>query len=220
MSLQTGRYFTLDESASRMWVLLSRGLRESEVALRISREQSSPVRPTEIVEDVREFADSLHHRHLLHPWCANRVGDRQQSRFARVWPIWRGRAPSLATCFATLFVIDAGLRLFGLARVLKTVRARTNANPRQLSTDWLHAMLRNIYVASAWYPWRAACLEQSLAILALLRRYGSTGSLRIGIHVHPFSAHAWVDYFGQPLNETTETIMRYRVFPPIDPEFL
>lgn len=63
----------------------------------------------------------------------------------------------------------------------------------------------------------ASCLEQSLALLWLLRREGIAGELRIGVRKEAgqLEAHAWVECLGFPLNESADVGQRYRQFDPL-----
>jgi hypothetical protein len=64
-------------------------------------------------------------------------------------------------------------------------------------------------MAGVFYPGRARCLEQSLALYVLLRRRGVAAALRIGVQPYPFSAHAWVELNGVPLSERPEAIQQF-----------
>jgi hypothetical protein len=69
--------------------------------------------------------------------------------------------------------------------------------------------------AGAFYPGRAECLEQSLVLLILLRRRGLPAQLRLGVQNFPFSAHAWVELDGRPVNEREELVTQMTTFPSI-----
>jgi hypothetical protein len=63
-----------------------------------------------------------------------------------------------------------------------------------------------VAVIAAFFPGRALCLEQSLALYWLLRRRGVSARLRVGVHPAPFTAHAWIEYDGAPVNEDDDRI--------------
>jgi transglutaminase-like putative cysteine protease len=67
-------------------------------------------------------------------------------------------------------------------------------------------------MAAVFYPGRARCLEQSLALYVLLRRRGVPVRLRLGVQPYPFNAHAWVELNGAPLNERVETVRQFVPF--------
>lgn len=53
------------------------------------------------------------------------------------------------------------------------------------------------------------CLHRSLTLIALLHRHAMQGELIIGVQrpdTQPLQAHAWVEYQGQPLLDSAETI--------------
>lgn len=71
--------------------------------------------------------------------------------------------------------------------------------------------------AGAFFPGRAICLEQSLALYILLRRANVDASLRVGVETMPFAAHAWVEVDGQPVNEPSGLIDQLSAFPALLP---
>jgi transglutaminase-like putative cysteine protease len=73
----------------------------------------------------------------------------------------------------------------------------------------------HVAVAAAFFPGRAVCLEQSLALYLLLRGRGVPAELRLGVQVYPFYAHAWVELHGEPVNEDRETVEKFRMLPEV-----
>lgn len=73
---------------------------------------------------------------------------------------------------------------------------------------------RLVRLAARHGLYHPSCLEQSLAILWLLRREGIAAELRIGVRKEAgqLLAHAWVECLGFPLNETADNVGRYRQF--------
>jgi hypothetical protein len=73
---------------------------------------------------------------------------------------------------------------------------------------------RLVQLAARKGLYHASCLEQSLALLWLLRREGIAGELRIGVRKEAgqLQAHAWVECLGFPLNESADVGQRYRRF--------
>lgn len=65
---------------------------------------------------------------------------------------------------------------------------------------------RRISLAAAFFPGRALCLEQSLALFTCLRRLGVAADLCLGVQPFPFIAHAWVEVDGLPVLENTDTL--------------
>ncbi len=118
------------------------------------------------------------------------------------------RPPSVAAAAVALAAAKLGLAVLGLGRFKKLIERLTAARP---VTDAIPAGLpaetaRRVAVAAAFYPGRALCLEQSVTLYLLLRRRGLPVDLRLGVHVYPFLAHAWVEHAGTPLNESPEYV--------------
>ncbi|HEX8694288.1 MAG TPA: lasso peptide biosynthesis B2 protein [Longimicrobium sp.] len=95
------------------------------------------------------------------------------------------------------------------ARGLGAVVRPGPADPRGLAERTAYA----VAVAAAFFPGRAVCLEQSLALYVLLRRRGVPAELRLGVQPFPFAAHAWVELDGEPVNEDPETVAAFLPMP-------
>ncbi len=127
------------------------------------------------------------------------------------------RAPSLPACFGALAFADIALRARGLrdavrlARRVARPRPGSGADPAALVAE----TVRRVAIAASFYPGRAQCLEQSVGLYILLARRGVPVELRIGVHPMPFSAHAWVEHGGRPINEAEDFVRRLTPFPSI-----
>ena len=129
------------------------------------------------------------------------------------WPRTVPRAPSFLTSFATIALTDLALRRFGFAR--SVALARRFGKPRRPENDrpeLTEKVCKRLAMAAVFYPGRARCLEQSLALYVLLRRRGVPVRLRLGVQPYPFNAHAWVELNGAPLNERVETVRQFVPF--------
>jgi hypothetical protein len=114
----------------------------------------------------------------------------------------QARAPGYAACFATLVCMDIIPRLIGLRRTFALLRRLTpGLNSPQNSDAIIASATHRVAVAAAFYPRRALCLEQSLALFLLLRRRGVRAELRLGVQPRPFRAHAWVEAGGSAISE-------------------
>jgi hypothetical protein len=114
------------------------------------------------------------------------------------------RAPGVLRCIAVLALMDVLPRVIGLRRtfaLLHRIRPHTAA---RVTTTLVEDTVRGVCTAAAFYPRRALCLEQSLALTWLLRRRGVPAELRVGVQPRPFYAHAWVELDGRPLNEPSD----------------
>jgi hypothetical protein len=116
------------------------------------------------------------------------------------------------TGLALLAAVRVSLRVLGLRRTVRLARraGERSARARSGSADDL---ARSVATAAAFFPGRAVCLEQSIALYVLLRRRGHPAGLRIGVQPYPFQAHAWVEVDGRPVAENEETIRRLVAFP-------
>lgn len=124
-------------------------------------------------------------------------------------------APGVLRCMATLLAVRLHLKALGFGRSVARARrlggrgAAAGPPGAALTERTAH----RVAVAGAFFPGRAVCLEQSLALYVLLRRRGVPAELRIGVVPSPFHAHAWVEVDGAPVNEDAETVARFLPMP-------
>lgn len=125
------------------------------------------------------------------------------------------RSPSIAACLFSLYTAKLALKLLGFGRTLRAARSLTTASPHHESTlqEVVDRVAVRVATAAAFLPGRALCLEQSLALYWLLRRRGIAAQLRVGVQPSPFSAHAWIEYHGKPVNEDGDRIKQFLPFP-------
>jgi transglutaminase-like putative cysteine protease len=68
-------------------------------------------------------------------------------------------------------------------------------------------------IAGRYVPTNGSCLRQSLLVWWLLRRKGVPAELRIGVRTQEgFTAHAWVEVGGQPVNDAADVAERFAAF--------
>ena len=125
------------------------------------------------------------------------------------------RAPHVLTCMVMVTFADLALKVLGLRRAVRLTRWA--AGPADGSSPEAQSLVaetaHRVAIAAAFYPGRAQCLEQSLALYFLLRRRGLAVELRIGVQAFPFAAHAWVEHDGRPINELEDFVSRLAPFP-------
>lgn len=63
-----------------------------------------------------------------------------------------------------------------------------------------------VSLAAAFVPARLLCLERSLVLYHKLRLKRVPVTLRLGVRAYPFAAHAWVELWGAPINETPDNL--------------
>ena len=119
-----------------------------------------------------------------------------------------------------LVLVDVGLRFLGFSRVFLFVdrrmrRALTEAAAMPAQRRIVYRVLEAVRTASRhYYRRRLDCLPRSLAIFVLLRRRGVPARLHIGVKRFPFAAHAWVECFGEVLDDSTDH-WRHEPYVPI-----
>lgn len=73
-----------------------------------------------------------------------------------------------------------------------------------------------VATVAGWRHWRSRCLARSLTLWWLARHGGHELELVMGLAVPEagvLPAHAWVEYGGTPVNDTTDVRERYFALP-------
>jgi hypothetical protein len=138
-----------------------------------------------------------------------------RTRVLRDLPV---RVPSVLRCGLTILTLKLSLAVLGFARTINLIRRRVHAGRLHgADVSAVKAAEHAVAMAGAFYPGRALCLEQSLALYYLLRRQGIPVKYCQGVQGHPFAAHAWVEYEGVVINDVDERIKPFARLPPLLP---
>lgn len=214
MCLRTSRFHTLDEIGSLVWQALNEGRTVAEAIACVAR--ACKVSTPDIANDIKAFLAELAAMGL--------VSSRRSSGFVResrhpidtLGPPIAVRCPSTPVLIWCLVFSALLLRFFGLRRTLNW--AYRVSGPIDSQPDGSEKIVaQRLSTASSWSPLRTECLEQSVALLWILRRQGVAAHLRIGVQPFPFFAHAWVEHRGAPINDSVEKLKLYRPFPILEP---
>lgn len=107
--------------------------------------------------------------------------------------------------------IERRLKSAGLAAVLQALHGQLRAPLLVPATDQVRAM----QIVGAFEQarlFRSAvdrCLPRSLGLAQMLARAGYRAQVIVGVKLHPFAAHCWVQSGGVILNESPEETARY-----------
>lgn len=124
----------------------------------------------------------------------------------------------LVKSLLALIAMRMGLSLFGFRRLRNGLSRMKPQRPTPKLGDVSFAeayKIAYLVAASARYFFIvASCLEQSLALWWLLRRYGHDVNLRFGARKEAgrFAAHCWVELNGRVLSETGEMDLQFAPF--------
>jgi hypothetical protein len=214
LSTHAWRYFGLNASATWMWLALANGGDLETTAAVVARAYDVPsarVRP-----DVEQLVATLTRLGFLRaPGPAAEIRTRPAwSRPSRGPSRATSPTPSLLTCTRALLWAGWHLRHSTLDAVSWLDQAPPDDQASPLTEDTRLRITRQLRRAAAWLPARTYCLQESLALVALLRGQGIDASLRLGARPYPFVAHAWVEADHQPVNERDEHLAMYAPFRP------
>ena len=119
--------------------------------------------------------------------------------------------------FAALALRVMGLRNYQrlMERFSRRSKADVARDERKLR-DQARKTARMVEAAGRYGPYRAKCLPKSLTLWWLLRRQGVESQVRFGARKNDrrMEAHAWVEFEGRPLNDSTDVSERFKPFEP------
>jgi hypothetical protein len=219
LSVRSGRYYTLNDVAGYVWQCLPERVSISEMSARVARQFGETERLRQVESDVRELIVGLERNRLVVRDSGTQPKSPESnalSRQSHAIPRGAPRLPSRFACATKLICVHILLRFISLRTVLTLIH-RVAGAPRYFEPceDWVTGAPPLVSWAGAVYPFRTLCLERSVCLLWVARSAGLDARLRLGVLQSPFSAHAWVEYGGKPLNETREQLRLYRVFPEL-----
>jgi len=110
-----------------------------------------------------------------------------------------------------LVLVWAMLSLAGIQRLRRWTRNPGRAGPQTLPPERIAARVLALRRVGARLP-GCRCLARSMALSWWLNRNGQAHSLHIGIHgtAIDLRAHSWVAIAGQPVDDSPESIARFR----------
>jgi len=120
----------------------------------------------------------------------------------------------LVRLWQATFVTAAWLRRYSLADIATRVaalRARHCGTGDRLAVDATHVAVE-VYARLRPFALTAhdRCLNDSLALIHFLATQGLFARWVIGVRVHPFGAHSWVQRGGVVLNDLPERVRHYQ----------
>lgn len=117
-------------------------------------------------------------------------------------------------CAPVVVLVKLGLVVFGFPRTLRAIEWLIAGRGQDVvpPDGWVEAVAQGVVVAAVFCPGRVECLEQSMALYYILRRYGVAAELRFGVRTMPFSAHAWVMHRGTPVNQDLDGLAQFAAF--------
>lgn len=112
--------------------------------------------------------------------------------------------------------LDIAFRRSSFGEILDRLLRGYTSSAKRLSRSESAAVIRRTLSAvraatRCYYRTRPDCLPKSMTLYALLRSQDVPVEFVIGVAKYPFSAHAWVEHHGEPLDESPSNLRRYRV---------
>jgi hypothetical protein len=106
------------------------------------------------------------------------------------------------------------LRTLGLRRLERRMHGLPGAHESKATFAEVQNWGSLVNLAARHHPLPMTCLTRSIFLLWLMRRRGVDGQLRIGVRLDQgFSAHAWVELDGEPVNDAPDVARHFAVMP-------
>ncbi len=210
LDIEHDRILKLNSVAAEMLTELSGGKTELQIAKSLSlKYQVSEQRVAADVGSLKQRIVELGidrasvHQHVpeacaqssgLHPsfpWYGH-VSDQN-------WPAPRIRM--VAAALLGLAVFDLILSILSLKILCSCVRRWPAKRSKSPDRSTVGRVCASVHRACVWYPKRTLCLQRSAVTTCLLRSYGVSAFLKIGVRPMPFQAHAWVEADGSVIND-------------------
>ena len=108
--------------------------------------------------------------------------------------------------YLLFILIDVGFSVYGFGKVyrffIKTGEKGIRNAPQPEDNEIISAICKAVRIATAFYyrP-RKDCLPKALTIYYLLRKQGVPVKFCLGVKKYPFSAHSWVEYQGEIIDD-------------------
>jgi Transglutaminase-like superfamily len=117
--------------------------------------------------------------------------------------------------FAKFSIVAAvALRLLPLADVIRRIRRRTHAKARVGATtaevSMREAVAKFVQLRLLFAPTKDTCLVDAIALRGFLAQYGFRSNLVFGVRASPFHAHCWLQVGDVVINDTIESIARFK----------
>lgn len=189
LHVRTGKIHLCNGVAACVWRGLKENRSRSEVAARIVREHSIAESEADLVLD--KLLGDLERRELI---------VRRRRKHANASPV-----QLIARAMLELAYYDFTIRLRGY-RAIRSALENCKANPlhrpagdERLTREVVHA----VSVASTMYGMPVKCLQRSVVLARLLRKFGVPAQVVIGYRTVPFISHAWAEVDGRVVNDST-----------------
>lgn len=219
MDQKRGRYFTLNEVGGRVWELVGDGVTLSQVVERLLQEYD--VSRPQLEYDASSTLQQLIGDRLIAagpPSPLAHALERAAAPMTQALPnTGEVKVPSVFKCGLMLFAMKVLLKTRGFGWTISWVKRRVGVPSVRddVNVETVKVIEYRVAMAGALYPGRALCLEQSLALYCLLRWIGLGADIRFGVQPYPFSAHAWVEYDGAPINDFAEHVSHFIKVPAL-----
>lgn len=212
LSLHTGRYHTLNSLTAFIWEQLAQPAHPDDIARRIRT--AFDTRGADVDGDVRTTLAQLKAGGLV---SASRY---RSAPIARRHAGSDARSCSVANVASTLARVRFLLRTRGLLAAAGFAFRTDVTAAGSISEAAVKQVVERVNRVATLAPFRAECLERSLAVARSLRRLGADAKVRLAIRHFPFEAHAWAELDGRPVNEADTVCALYEPFPALDQETL
>jgi hypothetical protein len=219
LDIEHDRILKLNLVGAEIWHLLSQGNQEAEIVAAIAQKYQVDVH--QVKADVRAILRKITEFRLSPDLSIDSTDQPKPARKKQPSYPWYGQTAgedqSLkakgAIVIAALFglaVFDLILSISSLKVLCGCVKAWPIHKRKSTEADIAGKICIAVQEASVWYPKRTLCLQRSAVTTCLLRIYGLTAQMVVGVRPMPFMAHAWVEVDNAVVNDWPGVAKFYR----------
>jgi Transglutaminase-like superfamily/Coenzyme PQQ synthesis protein D (PqqD) len=230
LDMNSGKYLAFDKVGSYIWSLVDGALNGAQIASSVaSRYQVDSEKAS---EDVRAFLSKLSSMKLIEPTFKIEKDSDGSGQFEtaregrnnrsiddshechvkpaiRVRRWWRGSLSIEA--YAMLILTDLGLNALGFQGMWRRFTKSRRKPSSVANSDAVTDLTAIALSAFKWYRPGIACMHRAFAAYWFLRRHGIPAELCLGVKTCPFSSHAWVEFQGRVLDDSSHVKDRFRI---------
>ena len=124
---------------------------------------------------------------------------------------------SVYTAVALLMFVayDVAFKILGFKQLFEIIGRSHFRKRERLDPDFIQRVCAGIERARIWYPKQVMCMQHSIVTKCLLEQYGVPARLTFAARKMPFKSHAWVEVWGNVVNDTQKVRTYYKVFKEI-----
>jgi len=207
--------FKLTPVAAQIWKCLLAGISHSDTVIEIA--ELYQVDPNIVDADLRRMLSEAAQMGITPNsvvLAASEAGPDLPAVDERVIQRDESKPPLLMILWALfgLAIFDFVLIVFSMQTMCRVVKSWPSRGPKPKDeTACINKVCKAVARACVWFPHKAVCLQRTAVTACMLRAYGVTAKMVLGVRPMPFLAHAWAEVDGVVVNDRPQVKRFYQI---------